>query len=305
MNTSPAELDSINYDLAFLKKPRWILLLFLFLVFSIFLNFSFKKKIDALIFGALSSNSRCPINIDSYAINILPLPHIEIKNMSLPNRCIGGRNGVTSIPLSKAYFRGPSLFPLGISLKVETELNKNPIDLYTTIGFGHYVFELKESKLSLDKLSPFIPTVTLAGEVIADMHVEIEESKLSLLNIKLQSNNFTFPAQEIQSFLIKRMNIKNLFLTAITEGNKVKINQFVLGDESSPIRADFKGDVRLNSKNIKASNLSLTGEVAFSKEMLDEIFIIKSYMAQFDQKDGFYQLKVQGPLSRPLMTSNR
>ena len=305
MSTTPTELETLNYDLAFLRKPRWILAIFFIILVSIFMNFSFEKKIDSLIYGALSSNSRCPIGIDSYAVNLFPLPHLEIVNMTIPNRCLGAGLGATSIPLSKAYFRGPSLFPLGVSFKIETEFNKNPINLYTTAGFGHYVFELKENKLSLDKLSPFIPKITLAGEVLADIHVEIEDSNLTVLNVKLQSDSFVFPSQEIESFLIKRMNIKNLFLTAVTEGNKVKITQLIVGNEDSPIRADFKGSVNLNNRNMRASTLDLKGELAFSKEMLDEMFLIKNYMNQFDQKDNFYQLKVQGPLTRPILSSNR
>ena len=305
MTSNTPDLEKINYDLRFLKKPKWILFLFLMFFFVIITSFPLTKKIDSLIFGALSSNPRCPIILESYEINFFPLPHLALSNLSIPNRCMNGGTGNLVIPDLRAYFRGPSLFPLGVSFKIETQINQNPIEVFTTAGFNHYVISLKENKIALDKLASFIPQVQLAGDVILDAHVEIEKNAMSVLNLKLQSKNFAIPSQTIQGFVLQRMNIKNLFITAVTENRTLSLNQFILGDESSPLRSNFKGKIILNRTNIKSSTLNLTGEVAVAEKMLEENFILKSYLGQFDKKDNFYQLKITGPMMRPSVKTNR
>lgn len=305
MKSNTPELEKLNYSLSFLKRPKYILLLVIMFFVVIFINFPIAKKIDSLIFGALSSNPSCPINMDAYEINVFPLPHLKINDLSVPNRCLAGGPGNLVIPELKAYFRGPSLFPLGVSFKIETEINKNPIEALATLGSNNYIFSLSDNKISLDKLGAFIPQVQLAGDIFTAAHVEIENGVLSVLNLKLQSKNFTIPSQEIQGFIIQSMNIKNLFLTAVTEKNTLNINQFILGDESSPLRSEFKGKIIMNKKNLKASTLNLSGQVAIIEKMLEENFILKSYLSQFDKKDNFYQIQISGPLMRPSVKSKR
>lgn len=305
MNANTPDIEKINYDLRFLRKPKWILFLILMFFLVIITSFPLTKKIDTLVFGALSSNPRCPILLESYEINFFPLPHLALSNMSVPNRCLSGGPGNLLIPDLKAYFRGPSLFPLGASFKIETAINQNPIEAFTTAGFNHYVISLKENKISLDKMAQFIPQVQLAGDMIVDAHIEIEKNAISVLNLKVQSKNFAVPSQEIQGFVLQRLNIKNLFITAVTENRTLNLNQFIVGDEASPVRSEFKGKVILNRTNLKSSTLNLTGQVAVSDKMLEENFILKSYLSQFDKKDNFYQLKITGPMMRPSVKSNK
>lgn len=305
MSNYTPDIENINYDLRFLKRPKWIIFLITMFFVVVAINFPLAKKLDDLIIGSLNSNPRCPIGLDSYHFNIFPLPHLEANEVNIPNRCLSGGPGSTTIPKVVAWFRGPSLFPLGVSSKIETSLNNNPIEAYVTAGLGKYVLSIKENKISLDKLGTFIPAVQLAGDLLVDAHVELESGVLTKINLKLQSKNFVLPSQTIQGFQLQRMNIKNLFVTAITENRTLNLNQFIIGDESSPLRAGFKGKIILNRKNFKSSTLNLTGQVAVADKMLEENFILKSYLGQFDKKDNFYQLKLTGPMMRPSVKSNR
>lgn len=305
MTTNTPDIETINYDLRFLKKPKWIFFLIVMFFLVIIINFPITKKIDAMIFGALSSNPRCPILLESYKINIFPLPHVALSNLNIPNRCISGTPGNLIIPELKAYFRGPSLFPIGLSFKIETAINENPIEVLTTAGINNYVLSMKENKIALDKLAPFLPQVQLAGDVILDVHVELEKNVLAVLNLKAQSKNFAVPAQSIQGFDLQRLNIKNLFITAVTEKKTINLSQFIIGDEVSPVRSEFTGKIVLNKKNIKSSSLNLVGQVAVADKMLQDNFILKSYLDQFDKKDNFYQLKITGPMKRPSVKSNK
>ena len=305
MNTDTPDIDKINYDLRFLRKPKWILFLVCMFIIIIVINFPLTKKLDNMIIGALGSNPRCPVALEEYSVNFFPLPHLKATEVSIPNRCLSGGTGSLIIPELRAYFRGPSLFPLGVSFKIETTVNNNPIEAFVTAGINNYVLSVTENRISLDKMAPFIPMVQLVGDVLVDAHLEIEKNSISKINLKLQSKNFVIPSQEIQGFVVQRMNIKNFFVTAVTENRTLNLNQFIVGDENSPLRSQFKGKIILNRKNIKSSTLNLTGQVAVADKMLEENFLLKSYLGQFDKKDNFYQLKLTGPMMRPSVKTNR
>jgi len=121
--TAP-NLDDIHYDFSFLKKPKWILGLVSTFLIILLLNFNIKEKLDNLVFTSLTTIPNCSINLDDYHLNILPLPHISFDNLSLGRNCLGMRSSFNSKPIklenTKAFFRGPSLFPLGARLKLET-----------------------------------------------------------------------------------------------------------------------------------------------------------------------------------------
>ena len=104
---------------------------------------------------------------------------------------------------------------------------------------------------------------------------------------------------------VPKLNIKNFFLTLSTEDRDIKVSKFILGDTSSPIRGDFKGSIKLNSRNIQASNLNLAGEISFADSLLNENFILKQYLQQFDKKDNFYQLQISGSPMSPKITTKR
>lgn len=304
-NSEP-NIEEIEYGLLFLKKPKWILLLLLMFSFSIFVNIPIIKSIDSFIYSSLSSNARCPITIAKYEINIFPLPHFNLKNLNIPGRCLGPGKPSLSFPSIKAYIRGPSLFPLGGKLKIVAEYKKSPLELYATLGLSTMIFELEENKIDLEHLNDFIPMVKLSGKALVDAYIELKDGKLETLNMKVQSNNFLIPGQSLAGmFTVKPLKIKNLFLSVTTEGKRLKINKFIIGDEASPVRSEFTGTIKLNARSLKASNLDLVGQVSFSEQFLKEIFILESYMKQFDKRDNFYQIQINGPLSRPSLKSKR
>jgi hypothetical protein len=304
--SSQPNIDEIDYALLFLKKPKVIIALLIIFFGSIISNIPIIKKVDSLIYSALSSNANCPITIEMYEFNIFPLPHFNLKNLQIPGRCLGPGKPSLGFPSIKAYIRGPSIFPLGGKLKIEAEYKKNPIELYATLGLSSMIFELQENKLHLESFNDLIPMVKLGGKALVDAYVELDNGKLKTLNLKVQSNNFLIPGQSLAGmFTVKPLKIKNLFVSITTEGKRLKVNKFILGDEASPIRSEFTGSIKINARSIKASNLDLSGQVSFSEKFLKEIFILESYMKQFDKRDNFYQIQIKGPLSRPSLKSKR
>ena len=93
---------------------------------------------------------------------------------------------------------------------------------------------------------------------------------------------------------------KNLFIKAQqTQGQKLEIEQFVLGNAQSPIKANFKGHIMLNMRQPTHSAMVLKGEVFLSEEFLTEFALIKLFLDRFTKKDEYYQLTITGTMSNP------
>jgi hypothetical protein len=301
---SELETDpEVNYDLSFLRKPKWIALFFIFFLFVTIYNFPLGKKLDNLVYSSLQISSVCKLQISDYEVNVFPLPHVLVKDLNVPGVCMGRGKPDISLPDVRAYFRGPSFSPLGILFKVESEFESVPLEVFITAGMSKVTIVLKESLIPLEKLRTLLPSVKLAGQVKTDLYVELIGMKLQGLNIKLQSKTFLIPAQNIEGYKIDTLNIQDLLLIAATDNNSVlKISKFVLGSEKSPVRSSFKGTIKMSPSNFVNSILDIKGELALSDELNDSIGFI---LSKFDKKDNFYQIQVSGPLSNPKTGSKR
>ena len=67
----------------------------------------------------------------------------------------------------------------------------------------------------------------------------------------------------------------------------------------NPFTDHFKGRIDLQSGNIAMSPLNLTGEIAFSEALREQMAWLPVMFEQFTQKDGFYQVKLGGTLGAP------
>lgn len=308
MNENESSINEVRYDLSFLKSPKWIIVLIILFVSVIFFNFPLKKKLDNLIYSSLKISSQCHLKMQDYSFNVFPLPHVSIENLTIPGRCLGPKKASINIKEMDTYFRGPSFSPLGLSFKVETIFENIPIEFFIIGSPSTIVLVLKESMIPLGKLKRILPQVKLSGNAKTDLYVELENNKLKALNINLQSNNFSIPAQNIFDFDLMALDINDLHLVASTdEKSKLNISKFVLGSESSPIRSGFTGMINLNTNNMMNSELDLKGEIALSESLTQDFAfsMVKSYLDKFDKEDNFYQIQIKGPLYSPQASSKR
>lgn len=295
--------EQIEYNLSFLKRPKWILIyssLFIIIVLS---NFNLGTKIDKLIYKSLRISSSCKLQMSDYHLNIFPLPHVQVVNLNVPGRCLGPGKSSIFFKDVRAYFRGPSFSPLGVLFKLETKLDKIPIEVFFSAGLSSFSVVLKESLIPLDKLQKFLPAVKLAGQVKTDLYLEFTQRKIEKLNLNLQSNTFVIPEQNIEGYKIETLNIQDMQLIATTDSkSNLKITKFVLGNEASPVRSSFQGVIKLSMSNPMASGINLSGELALSEELNDSIGF---FFTQFDKQDNFYQIQLSGTLGRPSLGSKR
>lgn len=292
-------VSEVNYDLSFLKRPKWIIIYSVVAAVIIISKIPLASQIDKLITRSMIISSRCQLQMSDYGLHIFPLPHVRVTNLNVPKSCL--QNGKSDILLNevRAYFRGPSFSPFGVLFKVETTFEKIPLEVYVTAGTSTLTFVMKDSLISLDKISNFLPDIKLSGQVKTDFFAQISGNKLKALELNLQSKTLNIPAQTAQvaafPLSIPPLNIQDMHIVAATDAKlNIQIKKLVLGNETSPIRTQLSGTVTL-SPNTMQTKLNIKGQLALSDEILQDGMISlvdKNFLQTFDKVDNFYQINI-------------
>lgn len=298
--------DQVDYDLPKISKPKWMYYSLGLFLSAFILYFPLANKIESKLRQSLSSIPGCPINYGSLSFSFF-LPKFVVNDLEVPQSCFDKRGAPFTFDNVNLYLRGMSFSPFGPHLKLATNVFGNPFEALISIGFGGAVLNLKDTTVDLAKISPLLPAgLKLDGKAKIDLLLKTGSLGVESLDFKLSSRDLALPSQNIQAFQFSRMNINNILLKAqMGIDGIVQLKEIILGDTESPIRANFKGSIKLSRKVPELSKLDLLGEVAFSEKFLEDYSIVGMLMNRFDKKDDFYQIQIQGPLNRPVPSSPR
>jgi hypothetical protein len=299
-------IENVDYSMPFLKSKRFLLTVGTLLFLTVFSGVSLTKKIDDIVYSALTANPRCPITLENYEIKFF-LPRLELTNIKIPRNCSTSLKNDLKISKVNIHIRGFAFSPLGLHFKADTKIKNNPLSAYITTGFSEIAVRITDNTIKVQNFKEFIPLVKLRGDIKLDALINLKNLKLTGLMLNARSNNFKIPSQSIMGLSIKQLNLDNLkvILDSTGQKSKIKVKELVIGKSGAPIEANFKGLINLNNRNIQASKLDLAGEVKISDEMAKNFALIKMYLDSFDKKDDYYQIQIAGPLSRPKLTSRR
>lgn len=295
-------IEESDYTLPPISKIKWISILLAVLIAGFILNFSFSERIEGLIRLNLTKNSSCPINYKEAKFELF-FPKVILKNIAMPGRCFSPSNQrPLEIKQLALNFIGPSFSPLGLNFSLKTNLDKSKINTKQTLGATSQVINTSGTVLDLGSLTPILGmTFKLLGEIETNALIQIENSKINNAKFLLKSKNFFIPAQKLESFEIPNLNLKNFLMKGVYDrSGKLHIDDLVVGDKGAPIYANLKGDVFINNLSIADSRIDLKGEIIFSPEFLESFAILKLFLGQFSQKDGYYQIKLGGTLKSPI-----
>lgn len=301
------------YNLSFLKSMKWVIILFVIFIISIFSKVSISSKIDSTLRTALSSNRQCPIRFDNYHFEIF-LPKIVIKNLIIPGKCLRKYKDI-NLKQVKLHFRGLSFSPFGPHFKLETQFKKSPLEIYLTTGLSSVSMKLEKelsgnkfksisNTVRLDDINEFIPNLKLSGDIhLSSLFLEASYTgQIQELFVNATSDNLALPAQQVSMFNTPNLKINDLLIKIKGDNKTIDIESLILGNEMSPLIANFKGKINLNPRLISQSQLNLKGEFAFGESFPDKDIqnLAKSFLGQFDLKDDkYYQIQILGPLSGP------
>lgn len=295
-------IEESDYKLPQISKVKWVSLLILVLICGFIFNFSFSERIEGLIRLNLTKNTSCPINYKEAKFELF-FPKVILKSIALPGRCFSSSNQrPLEIKQLNLNFIGPSLSPLGLNFSVKTNLDKSRINTKQTIGATTQIINTSGTVLDLGTLMPILGmNFKMQGDVETNALVNIENTKLNNTKFLLKSKNFFIPSQKLESFDIPNLNMKNFVMKGVYDRTgKLHLDDLVLGDKGAPIYANLKGDVYLNNLSIGDSRLDLRGEIIFAPDFLESFAILKLFLNQFSQKDGYYQIKLGGTLKSPV-----
>lgn len=299
------ESQAVDYSLPTFSKPKWALYTTGLFIAAFLMYFPIGEKTESMVRKTLASLPGCSITYDTMEFGWF-LPKLVVKDLQMPSRCFGSRGAPLILEETFLYIRGISFSPLGPHFKLATTVMKTPIEAQITLGVtGALTAALHDNTIDLANLKPILPEgMLLAGNAKVNVMAEASPSGLNDLDLKIESKDFALPGQTIQAFRISRLPINNLLVKADLKPNgQLELQEAVIGDADSPIRANFKGDLKLNKAAPVMSPINLKGEIAFSQKFMEDYSIIGMFMNQFDKKDDFYQIQIKGNLARPQVSS--
>jgi hypothetical protein len=297
-------LEDINYKSR--VKVYFYPLIAVFLFTIAFLNFyPIGEKLKTFLKTNLQ-DSACNPDYDKIRMEWL-LPKLVITDLVLPPGCLGASaREAVKFNFVNVNFQFINFSPFGFPFKVETEMNAQPLSFYFVQGFGERMLRLKDQSLVLSRLAPVMGgNFKLAGNMTLDLNVLMNnENTLKNLSFKAQSKDLQIPSQSLQGFTVPNLKLKDFFIEANSDSPpRIRVENFILGDPESPVRAKFNGSIDLQQDALQMSPVDLNGEVAFSESFQQTLPIIDMMFQSFSQKDGFYQVRLGGTLGSIKPTS--
>ncbi|MFZ4713511.1 MAG: hypothetical protein ACOYL6_07365 [Bacteriovoracaceae bacterium] len=293
-------IEESDYPLPSLSKVKWTLLVLGMILAGFLFNFSFAERIENLVRSALTQNASCPVSYKDMKFEFF-WPKVIVHDISMPGRCVS-ETATKAVELKQVAISliGMSFSPLGINSELKTNFDGSIIHTKQIVGSSEQIINTLGTKLDLSTLMPYFSTFKMGGHLETSALTDIQNKKVYTSKFLLKSKDFFIPAQRLESLDLPNMKINNfLFKGSYDRSGKIKIESLVLGDEKSPIRANFKGELWPNEFQFRLSRIDLTGEVIFSESFLESFSIIKLFFSQFPQKDGYYQIKLGGTLTSP------
>lgn len=241
----------------------------------------------------------CPFDYSTMRFEFF-LPKMVISDVILPASCFGKEGPAIRLDYLNLGFRLISFSPFGIPFKIETQYNRQPVELFYVLGPGGQTVRLIDQRLVLNRLESLMGNFKLGGTVTVDLRMQMDYSqKLMGLDLKAESRDFKIPAQSLMGFDFPALSVRKFGLETDSENfPKLRVSKLILGDPDSPVRMDLKGTISMREP-ASASALNLTGELAFSDQFKTQFPVNLLLNEAYTVKDGFYQIALEGFLSAP------
>lgn len=286
------------------SRKRFYFLLFLGIfgfIFAILYNFPIKKKLQGLILSTIGQNNECPTSVSSLEINSI-LTGLEFKNTTISGICFNQPGAQLNLEKIRAGFSGIGISPFGPKFYLEILNGRTNIDLDLVFSMGQFELRINPSTLDSELLSELMgKKILLKGQFKIEGMGNIKNNVLTGGNLLLTSSNFTFPAQNIQSFMIPSLPINDFDLNAtFSDNGNITINNLSLGHSNAPINSKLKGSLGLNLNHIESSMLILNGKIKFSADFQRDFPILNLLIGgKKTDSEGQMDLSIEGPIAAP------
>src|SRR5690606_22513898 len=156
-----------------LSKFKIVLIGISFFILGFFLYFPISEKINNGIKKALYSIPGCAISYEDLNFEFF-FPKVIVKNARIPQSCLGQYGEPIALKHLRLNFQGPAFSPFGFKFRVDTQINKTPMQVHLVTGFfGSQVIRIDKNKIDLETLKIFLPNISLKGIVTTDLYARI------------------------------------------------------------------------------------------------------------------------------------
>lgn len=290
---------------------RWLrrlgYLCFGFICFSVFLIAKLpQQRLQNFILAHLriaAQNQGLLVNAERIHIDLLPLPHLVITNLSMKS----AEDAKQELNIQQIKAR-----PSYLSLLTSTK--KFIFDLEGLGGEASGVFGISDEetvlKLQADEinlkqtslLKQFLPvelSFTLNGTIDAVLKNKKGEPNKGDVDLKL--SQVQMPAQNLYGFPLPQISIQNIDIKGeIQPNDQFVIQQFQIGKDfqKDDLVGKITGDVALE-KMLARSKLNLKANFKIAPKITQALPLLDSLLSSAKMADGNYQYRIRGTISFP------
>ena len=275
-------------------------------VFGFLANFPINSILTDVVSKNLREMQTCPITFEKIETSFFFVPKLIVKNPSISGICFKMPGQDLKFNDIVITFRGPSFYPPGLKFHAAIEKDKSQLHIYPSISYNRAIIKITDTVIDSAILDNFMSDKGyIKGQFSIEALIDMSLQKVTSADIVIKSKNLVIPGRNIGGFVLDSLDIGSFLLKA-SKGNteKIFINELVAGSANGPLSASFDGEIFTNDYNFSFSNLNLKGGLSFSSAIKNnEKYGFLSFLfANYQTKNGAYQIRIGGTLEAPLMT---
>lgn len=270
--------------------------LFVLLAFAcaFLFNFPLEKNIKNFVEGAIAKNRACPLDYDELNVGFF-LPKLSFSNLTVPGRCFQQPGQNLNFSQARLGLSMPSLWPLGIKLKLEAKGDGLQIKAFPRVSVTGTDVQIEDTFIEGKFLSKFLP-LNVKGKITIQGNGQLQGSQITKGSLKAESKDVFIPAQSIMGFNLISLPLKTFQLAGTYINKTFNIKALRLGESSAPLHAEFRGTVKPNNANMMLSPLSLDGRVKFSDDFINELSLLRILLNGKPNRESYYYLRLDGTM---------
>jgi type II secretion system protein N len=290
------------YKLDGISIPKWIVITVIVMFLGFFLNFPISKMITSGVKKSLDSMRTCPISYDKIEVEYFFFPKVILKNPTVSGICF--QNPSAALKFKELMIRlwFPSFLPPGIRFHIPIKYEKSEIDIYPTLTFGKLHLNIKDAKIDGKLLEILTGKLkNIHGTIEVNAIANIDKAGPASGELLVKSKDLVIGPQNISGLAVPNLPLRSLLIKAELERPRLTLLDVIIGDDKSPLKANMKGEIKLNMKHVPSSGLDIDGNVFFGQDFLSSFGILNLFLAgKQTGKDGSYPIKIQGTFMRPV-----
>jgi hypothetical protein len=264
------------------------------------LNYPISLILEQKIESTFLNDPACPIQPSSKEMRIFPFS-LKLKDVSIPASCFGQIGGNIFYENINFYLARPSFYPIGLLLRLEMQAPNEKIYLDLGVGLPSPKFRIRKTSIDSSTINMLIGIPNLLrGNFELEGQGSTSWSDLDSLNLIVGSKNLSIASQNIQGLQLPALNLGHAMMKLrLEEGQMVTIEEMIIGNNESPLRANLQGGIELNKHSMGLSQLNLLTELTLDQQLISSFPIVNLFLGSYQTSPGTFRFGLNGNLAGP------